>query len=182
MASDDPEGERILSRICESIKDDEDIHVLNLPMGNRLENWKEVNALQRAANVIMQPSTREGFGLVITEALWKGKPLIGSDVGAIPLQLRDGVTGYYYETPKKTAQHVIRWLKNPRDAEIMGERGKRYVQEHFMLPDRIADYLMTIDMTMNGVKVRQMPRDVIISFHPWFKMSRRRDGRKSNGT
>jgi len=77
--------------------------VLNLPLDNRLENWMEVNALQRAASVIMQPSTREGFGLVITEALWKGKPVIAADVGAIPLQIRHGETGYFYRTPRETA-------------------------------------------------------------------------------
>ncbi len=174
MASDDPEGERVLARIRESTQNDEDIHILNLSLANRLENWREINALQRAASVIMQPSTKEGFGLVITEALWKGKPVIGSNVGAIPLQLRDGDTGYYYETPAKTAQKVIRWLKKPRDAEIMGLRGKEYVREHFLMPDRISDYLMTIDMIMNGVRERQMPADCIISFHPWFKMNRRR--------
>ena len=173
LASDDPEGERILAKIYKDTRDDEDIHVLNLSLANRLENWMEVNALQRAASVIMQPSTKEGFGLVITEALWKGKPLIGSNVGAIPLQLRDGDTGYYFESPRRTAQKVVRWLKNPRDAEIMGRKGKEYVGEHFLLPDRVADYLMTIDMSMNGVKARQMPADCIISFHPWFKMSRR---------
>jgi len=173
MASDDPEGERVLARIYEDTKDDEDIHILNLPLVNRLENWREINALQRTASVIMQPSTREGFGLVITEALWKGKPLIGSNVGAIPLQLRDGDTGYFYETPRRTAQRVIRWLKKPGDAEIMGRRGREYVREHFLMPDRVSDYLMTIDMSMNGVKSRQMPPDCIISFHPWFKMNRR---------
>jgi len=174
MASDDPEGERVLEKIYRDTKDDRDVHVLNLSLANRLENWKEVNALQRAATVIMQPSTREGFGLVITEALWKGKPLIGSNVGAIPLQLRHGDNGYYYETPQKTARKVIRWLKNPKEAETMGQRGREYVHEHFLLPDRIADYLMTIDMVMNGVASRQMPVDAIISFHPWFKMSKRK--------
>ena len=122
----------------------------------------------------MQPSTREGFGLVITEALWKSKPVITSNVGAIPLQLRDGDNGYFYETPHKTAQRVVRFLKNPEFAEAMGKRGREYVSEHFLLPDRIADYLMTIDMTMNGVKAKEMPADAIISFHPWFKMSKRR--------
>ncbi|MBN2463538.1 MAG: glycosyltransferase [Dehalococcoidia bacterium] len=174
LAADDPESQRILNTIQEETKHDEDIHVLHLSLANRLENWRDVNALQRAAAVIMQPSTREGFGLVITEALWKGKPVIASNVGAIPLQLRDGDTGYYYETPQKTADKVFRWLKRPRDGEIMGIRGRQYVKEHFLMPDRMADYLMTIDMTMNGVKARELPKDGIISFHPWFKMNRRR--------
>lgn len=174
MASDDPEGERILDKIYDETKNDEGIHVLNLSLANRLENWREINALQRAASVIMQPSTREGFGLVITEALWKGKPVIASNVGAIPLQLRDNDTGFYYETPRKTAQKVVNWLKNPKLAEAMGNKGREYVGEHFLLPDRIADHLLTIDMIKNGVKARQMPVDCITSFHPWYKMSKRR--------
>jgi trehalose synthase len=173
-ASDDPEGERILTKIYEDTKDDEDIHILNLSLANRLENWREINALQRSATVIMQPSTREGFGLVITEALWKAKPVIAANVGAIPLQIRDGDTGYFYETPYKTAQRVILLLKNRRAAEALGQRGKEYVGEHFLMPDRIADYLMAMYMSMNTNGHHQMPRESIISFHPWFKMSKRR--------
>ncbi|HUT67089.1 MAG TPA: glycosyltransferase [Dehalococcoidales bacterium] len=174
MASDDPEGARILAKIYEDTKNDEDVHILHLSLENRLENWKEVNALQRSASVIMQPSTREGFGLVITEALWKAKPVIASNVGAIPLQIRDGDTGYFYETPQKTAGRVINLLKNRKAAEAFGQRAKEYVGEHFLLPDRIADYLMAMDMAMKGDGRRPMPSDSIISFHPWFKMSKRR--------
>ena len=122
----------------------------------------------------MQPSTREGFGLVITEALWKAKPVIAANVGAIPLQIRDGDTGYFYDTPHKTAQRVIYLLKNRKSAETIGQRSKDYVNEHFLLPDRIADYLMAMDMSANTNGHGQMPRDSIISFHPWFKMSKRR--------
>jgi trehalose synthase len=175
MASDDPEGARILARIMEDTKNDEDIRVLNLSLENRLENWREVNALQRSASVIMQPSTREGFGLVITEALWKAKPVIASNVGAIPLQIRDGDTGYFFETPQRTANRVINLLKNRKAAEVLGQRAREYVREHFLMPDRIADYLMAMDMSVDGNGHRRMPRDCIISFHPWFKMSKRRN-------
>ncbi|GAH03119.1 unnamed protein product, partial [marine sediment metagenome] len=112
LATDDPEGEGILAKVYEETKNDVDIHVLNLSMANRLENWMEVNALQRAASVIMQPSTKEGFGLVITEALWKRKPVIAANVGAIPLQIKDGETGYFYQTPYLTAQKVLGLLEN----------------------------------------------------------------------
>ena len=148
--------------------------MLNLSLANRQENYVEVNALQRAANVIMQPSTREGFGLVITEALWKGKPVIAADVGGIPLQVRDGDTGYFYETPRKTGQKVQYLLQNAEAAELMGMRGRRYVQAHFLLPDRIADCLIAIDMVMHGAGHKKLPADSIISFHPWFKLSKRR--------
>ena len=173
LAADDPEGEKVLSRVYDETKGDENIHVLNLSMANRLENWVEVNALQRAASVIMQPSTREGFGLVITEALWKGKPVIAADVGAIPLQIRDGDTGYFYRTARKAAKKVSYLLENPNAAEAMGKRGRRYVEEHFLLPDRIADSLMAINMTRNGAVDRNVCSDCITSFHPWFKLSKR---------
>jgi trehalose synthase len=174
LAADDPEGERILAKVYEDTKNEEDIHVLNLPLDNRIENYREVNALQRAAKVIMQPSTREGFGLVITEALWKSKPVIAADVGAIPLQIRDGDTGYFYRTSRKTAQKVVYLLENPGAAEAMGKRGRDYVEQHFLLPDRIADYLMAVDMVVNGPLSREVCTQCIVSFHPWFKLTKRR--------
>jgi trehalose synthase len=174
MAADDPEGERILANIYDAIKDDKDIRVFNLSLTDRLENHREVNALQRAARVIMQPSTREGFGLVITEALWKGKPVIAADVGAIPLQIRDGDTGYFYETPYRTAQKVLYLLENPSAAEAIGEVGREYVKEHFLLPDRLADQLMAIQMTVNGIVSKGACPECIVSFHPWFKLQKRR--------
>ena len=172
-ASDDPEAERIVSRILEETKNDEDIHVLNLDMTDRLANYREVNALQRAADIIMQPSTKEGFGLVITEALWKAKPVISSNVGAIPLQIRDGDTGYFYNTAQKTAQKIIHFLENPEAAKLLGSRGKDYVKEHFLMPDRIMDYMMTIHMSTYKLANKKLPDDCIISFHPWFKLSKR---------
>jgi trehalose synthase len=174
LATDDPEGARILARVYEDTKNEEDIHVLHLSLDDRLENWREVNALQRAARVVMQPSTREGFGLVITEALWKGKPVIGADVGAIPLQIRDGVTGYFYQTPRVTARKVSYLLENPRAAEAIGEKGKEYVEQHFLLPDRLADYLTAINMVVGGAVSKEVSAESIISFHPWFKLSKRK--------
>jgi trehalose synthase len=174
LAADDPEGKSILDELLENTKDDADIHVLQLPLSDRLQNYVEVNALQRSASIIMQPSTREGFGLVITEALWKSKPVIASDVGAIPLQIVDGHTGYFYETPKKTARKMLHLLDNPQAAMAIGEQGRRYVSEHFLLPDRIADYLMAVGMTLHLAKHKWMPKESIVSFHPWTKLGKRR--------
>jgi trehalose synthase len=174
LAADDPEGERILARIYEDTKDDEAVHVLNLSLDDRLENHREVNALQRAARVIMQPSTKEGFGLVITEALWKGKPVIGADVGAIPLQIRDGDTGYFYQTSRKTAKKIIYLLEKPKTAAAMGKRGREYVKQRFLLPDRIADYLMAVDMIVSGAVNKEANADIIISFSPWFDLKKRK--------
>ena len=173
LASDDPEGARILAQVREDTRDDGNIHVLELSLADRLENYREVNALQRAAQVIMQPSTKEGFGLVITEALWKGKPVVAAGVGGIPLQIREGDTGYFYETPYRTAQKVSHLLRNPKACEAMGRRGHNYVREHFLLPDRIADCLTAIDMTVNAGSDGRIPPESIISFHPWFKLSKR---------
>ena len=166
-ATDDPESEMILDDIYSKTRGDEDIHILNLSLDNRLENYTEVNALQRAASVIMQPSTREGFGLVITEALWKGKPVIASNVGGIPFQIKKGNTGYFYQNPKITAQKIIYLLDNPQVAERIGKRGRRYVQEHFLIVDRITDYLMSIVITMNSTPARGKLTECVTGFYPW---------------
>jgi trehalose synthase len=176
LADDDPEGERILNRILDSTSADEDMHVLNLPLEDRLTNWREVNALQRAASVIMQPSTREGFGLVITEGLWKGKPVIGADVGAIPLQIRNGVTGFFYGGVGNTAKRLESLLANPAFGRKIGERGREFVRQHFLLPDRVADYLASIRMAHRGALASASCDDCIVSFHPWFKLSKRGRG------
>jgi trehalose synthase len=169
IASDDPEGDAILARIREQTKEEEDIIILNLSP----ESNFEINALQRAADVIMQPSTKEGFGLVVTEGLWKGKAVIAGNVGGIPLQIKDGDTGFFYETPAKTSRKVIDLLTNPRVAKEVGERGYAYVRDHFLMPDRIADYLKALDLLKTGTLSVDNCRDCIISFHPWFKLSKR---------
>jgi len=173
LASDDPEGVRILERVYQDTENLDGVHVLNLQMEDRLQNWLEVNALQRAADIVMAPSTKEGFGLVITEALWKGKPVIAADVGAIPLQIRDGDTGYFYKTLRGTASKVLYLLEHPRVAMLMGQRGRSYVKEHFLLPDRVADYLMAINMVVNGAIDKRICSECITSFHPWYKMKKR---------
>jgi trehalose synthase len=173
IAGDDPEGERVLSKICEETKRDNDVHVLNIPVTDRLQSCREVNALQRAANIIMQPSTKEGFGLVITEALWKGKPVVTSDVGAIPLQVREGETGYFYQSVEETAEFIVNLMDHPDVGKSMGQKGKQYVGEHFLMPDRIADWFMALDMLVNGHLPGEGHGECIISFHPWFKLHKR---------
>ncbi|MFC2005326.1 glycosyltransferase [Chloroflexota bacterium] len=166
-ASDDPEGERILNNILLETQNDEDIHVLNLSLSNRLENYREVNALQRAASVIMQPSTREGFGLVVTEALWKSKPVIASRVGGMAYQIQNGKTGYFYQNSKTTAEKINYLLSNPKFADNMGRKAKRYVQNHFLIVDRMIDYLMAIEITMEATANRKKRVESITSFYPW---------------
>jgi trehalose synthase len=117
--------------------------------------------------VIIQPSIREGFGLVVTEALWKGKPVIASNVGGISFQIKKGNTGYFYENPRKTAQKIIYLLDNVPAAERIGKRGRRYVQKHFLIVDRIADYLRTVDITMNSHLGHKHMAECVTSFYPW---------------
>lgn len=166
LADDDPEGEEVLSKIYEQVKDDPDIHVLNLSPLSHLE----INAIQRASRAIMQPSIKEGFGLTVTEALYKEKPVIASEVGGIPVQFRDGEGGYFYETPALSAQRINFLLRNPAAARLVGGRGRRYVEEHFLLPLRIADYLRAIGDIRYGKRYTES----VISYHPWYKMSKRK--------
>lgn len=168
MASDDPEGEVVFNQACEEAEDDLDIHVIRLPEDVQVSAL-EVNALQRAAKVMLQPSIKEGFGLVITEAMWKGKPVITREVGAIPIQIRGGETGFFVTSTKKAAKKVIRLLGNPCIAESMGEKAHNYVKEHFLMPDRVADYLRIFNYFVNG----ELDKNSIISYHPWFKLSKR---------
>jgi trehalose synthase len=174
LANDDPEGIRILDQVLEMTRHDDNIHVINLSMENRLENYREVNALQRAASVIMQPSKREGFGLVITEALWKGKPVIAGNTGAIRLQVTNGHNAYFYENPKKTAETIDFLLSNPDLSAEIGQRGNNYVKEHFLMPDRIADYLMAVEMIIGSAADKTRWPESIISFHPWYKLDNNR--------
>ena len=167
FATDDPEGKRILDDIYSKTREDEDVHILNLSLANRLDNYLDVNALQRAASVIMQPSTREGFGLVITEALWKCKPVIAGNVGGIPFQIKKGKTGYFYQNSQRTAQKITYLLDNPQAAERIGKRARQYVQERFLITDRITDYLMAIDITMNSALDKRKRTECVTSFHPW---------------
>lgn len=168
LAADDPEGEAIFNQLREETKDDPDIHLILLS-GDMLTNALEVNALQRAARIILQPSTKEGFGLVVTEAMWKRKPVITREVGSIPIQIRCEDTGFFITSAKKAARRVISLLRNPKEAELVGQKAHEYVKEHFLMPDRVADYLRVAAYFKNG----KLDRDSIISYHPWFKLSKR---------
>lgn len=164
-AADDPEGAGVLREISRLVKGDSDIHVINLPPTASLK----INAFQRASQVILQPSVREGFGLTVTEALWKRKPVIATPVGGIALQLRDGDYGYFYNDAKDSAEKIVYLLTHPRAASLMGKRGSDYVRDHFLLPDRMADYLKAIHMMMET----KLDPESIISFHSWHKLDKR---------
>lgn len=136
-AADDPEGKAVLDDVLEAAQGDPDIHVLLLPSGAH----KTINALQRLADIVLQKSTREGFGLTVTEGLWKGKPVIGGDVGGIRLQVVNRHTGFLVNTPEGAA-HRIRFLLHHRDQILeMGETGREFVRENFLLTRNLRDYL-----------------------------------------
>ena len=118
---------------------DPDIHILN-----NLNNVGaiEVNAFQSQADVVIQKSTREGFGLTVSEALWKARPFIGGDVGGIPLQVTDGETGYLVSSPEECAERALRHPARPRArASSLGRAGKEHVRKHFLTPRLLRDWL-----------------------------------------
>ena len=168
MATDDPEGIHLFNRISELTKEDSGIHVISLS-DDVVVNALEVNALQRAARVILQPSIREGFGLVITEAMWKRKPVITREVGSIPMQVKNNETGFFITSAKEAARRIIRLLRDPAEAERVGRKAHEYVREHFLMTDRVADYLRIANYFVNN----ELDEDSIISYHPWFKLNKR---------
>jgi trehalose synthase len=138
MATDDPEGWEFFNSTMAYADGDPDIHILN-----NLNNVGaiEVNAFQSQADVMIQKSTREGFGLTVTEALWKARPFIGGDVGGIPLQVQDGETGYLVSTPDECADRALRILKEPGLGKQLGRSGKEHVRKHFLTPRLLRDWL-----------------------------------------
>ena len=136
-ADDDPEGEGMLAAVREEAGNDPDIHLLLLPP----DAHGTVNALQRRADVVLQKSIREGFGLTVTEALWKGKPVIGGETGGIVLQVVNGHTGYLVNTPEGAAFRIRYLLSRPRLRARMGGKGQRFVRENFLLTRQLREYL-----------------------------------------
>jgi trehalose synthase len=138
MATDDPEGWDFFHRTFRHADGDPDIKILN-----NLNNVGaiEVNAFQSQADVCMQKSIREGFGLTVSEALWKGRPTIGGNVGGIPLQITDGVTGFLVDSSEGAAQRSIEILDDPELAKRLGAAGKEHAREHFLTPRLLRDWL-----------------------------------------
>jgi trehalose synthase len=145
-ATDDPEGKAVLDDVMDAAAGDPDIHVLLLPP----DSHRTVNALQRLADVIIQKSTKEGFGLTVTEGMWKGKPVIGGDVGGIRLQVVNHHTGFLVNTPEGAA-HRIRYLLHHRERiEEMGKVAREFVREHFLLTRHLREYLTLLLVITRG--------------------------------
>jgi trehalose synthase len=144
-ATDDPEGPRTLAEVMEAAHGEADIRILLLPP----DAHHDINALQRAADIILQKSTREGFGLTVTEAMWKGKPVIGGAVGGIVLQLTDYNTGFLVNSPEGCAFRIRYLLHRPDLAKRMGKLGREFVREHFLITRTIRDYLTLLSLLEN---------------------------------
>lgn len=146
-ASDDPEGEAVLKEVHQLADGDPQIHVLFLPA----DSHTEINALQRAADIVLQKSIREGFGLTVTEALWKGRPVIGGNTGGIRLQVIDHHTGFLVNTPEGAAQRIRYLLEEPLKRERMGHEGHLFVKDHFLLTRHLREYLsLFVTLMHNG--------------------------------
>jgi trehalose synthase len=145
-ATDDPEGERVLAEVQAAAAGNPDIIFLSLPPNSD----HEINALQRAATVIIQKSTREGFGLTVTEGMWKGKPVIGGAVGGLPSQIIHGETGFLVHSVEGAAFRLRYLLSHPRAAERMGAQGREHVRRHFLSTRHVRDYLLLMLIVING--------------------------------
>jgi trehalose synthase len=118
--------------------EDDDIHILHNFHG---VGALEVGAFQIVSDVVIQKSTREGFGLVVTEALWKGKPVVGGNAGGIPLQVIDGQTGFLVDSVEECGEKALYLLRHPEEAQQMGRAAREHVRQNFLSTHHLADYL-----------------------------------------
>ena len=153
MATDDPQGWEYYERTVRRAGEDFNIHILHNfeGVGNI-----EVNAFQRASTVVVQKSTREGFGLVVAEAQWKGKAVVGGNVGGIPLQVVDGQTGFLVDDSLTAAQRIHYLLTHPKVRDQLGLRALERVRERFLTPRLLRDYLSLLT-TLSRAKVVARP-------------------------
>jgi len=136
-ASDDPEGRKVLDEVMEKAGSDKDIHILLLP-----QNDIEVNALQRASDIIIQKSIKEGFGLTVAEALWKAKPVVASNVGGISLQIKHKYSGLLCHSIEGAAFAIKQLLHSPEYAKKLGENGREHIKNNFLLTRHIKEYIL----------------------------------------
>jgi trehalose synthase len=139
-ATDDPEGAQVLAEVREAAHGHADIMVMELPPTSNVE----INAIQRASAVVVQKSLKEGFGLTVSEALWKGRPVVASAVGGIPLQVAHQYSGLLCRSIEGCALAIKQYLNNPAYAKRLGENGREHVRQHFLLTRHLKEYLLLI--------------------------------------
>jgi trehalose synthase len=136
-ATDDPEGQKVFEDVMEAAHGDPDIHILSMS-----QNDLEINALQRASTVVIQKSLKEGFGLTVSEALWKSKPVVASNVGGIPLQIKHKHSGLLCYSAEGAAFAVKQFLSSPEYARKIGENGREHAKNNFLITRHVRDYLL----------------------------------------
>jgi trehalose synthase len=136
------EGEAVVAEIKNAADGDPDVHVLQLPPEADLE----LNALHRAAAIVVHKPLREGFGMTVSEAMWKGKPVVGSAAGGIPAQIIDGVTGYVVRSEEGAAFRIRHLLNNPGLMQRMGGAGREHVRRNFLVTRHLSDYLTLLNL------------------------------------
>jgi trehalose synthase len=139
-AADDPEGERILQQVKEAAEEDPDIHIVYLDRSIAAE----INAFQRASDVVLQKSLREGFALTVSEALWKSRPVIGGAVGGIPAQIIDGYTGLLVHSVEGASLGIRSLLTQPDFARKLGANGHKRVRDEFLITKNLKRYLLLL--------------------------------------
>jgi trehalose synthase len=156
-ASDDPEGEEVLDEVRAEANGDPDIYIILLPPTSSLE----INALQRASTIVLQKSIREGFGLTVSEAMWKKKPVIGSAVGGIPAQIIPNLTGVLVHSIEGTAYQIRYLLSHSEFAKKLGQYGHEYVKEEFLITRNLRRYLLLFHILHHpGERIIYFDQDV----------------------
>lgn len=149
-ASDDPEGEAVLAEVRAAAQDDPDIHILLLPP----DAHRTINALQRAADFVLQKSLKEGFGLTVAEAMWKGKPVIGGDTGGIRLQVINHHTGFLVNSPEGAALRIRYLLHHREKLAEMGGKAREFVRQNFLTTRQLREYLTLMVGLTHGAEDR----------------------------
>jgi trehalose synthase len=137
-----PEGEAVVAEIKNAAGSDPDVHVLQLPPEADLE----LNALQRAAAIVVHKPLREGFGIAVSEAMWKGKPVVGSVAGGLSAQIIDGVTGFLVHSEEGAAFRIRHLLNNPGLMQRMGGAGREHVRRNFLITRHLSEYLTLLNL------------------------------------
>ncbi len=149
-ATDDPEALEVFKTVSHHAGGDPDIHLYFDPSNLRVSVDEAVNAVQVISEVLIQKSTREGFGLTVTEGMWKGKPVIGGDAGGIRVQIDDGVSGFLVSSTEQCAQRIVELLRDQTLRTRIGQAAKESVRQRFLLPRLALDYLRTARAHVNG--------------------------------
>ncbi|ARM74951.1 glycosyltransferase [Acidianus manzaensis] len=156
-ATDDPEGQEVYDKTVKEAEGDKDIHLLMLPPYSDLE----INAFQTGASVVMQKSLKEGFGLTVSEAMWKKKVVIGGRTGGIPLQIIHGITGFLVDNIDGAAHYIIHSLKNPDLVEKIGENAREHVRNNFLITRHMREY-MSVMLYVTGRTIPESLKNPVL--------------------